>query len=147
MRIRSRYTPLPQSYSDRSALYKRCPLQLPAGNRLSLVVAPTLPMTTEVPVFEIVPPSIAKEAALPRFSAMEPAKAGAATNTANIEKNVPLVDLGLDKMSDFTLRERAGAFTAPGSYILNSTRGGVGSYTSKNYRVLSPAEPWSVLIT
>jgi hypothetical protein len=43
---------------------------------------PTLPMTTDVPVFEIVPPRSGKEVAVPRLTEIGPPKAGTTAATA-----------------------------------------------------------------
>ena len=56
------------------------PVAVPGGKPVIVVVAPTLPLTTEVPVLEIVPPISPKEEALPRL--IGAAKAGTATATA-----------------------------------------------------------------
>src|ERR1035441_7604829 len=70
------------------AVYTVRPTAVPGGKPVIVIVAPTLPVTTEVPVFEIVPPSSPKEKALARFGASTPPKTGiASTKTCSVQTN------------------------------------------------------------
>jgi hypothetical protein len=64
------------------------PIAVPGGKPVTVLVAPTLPMTTEVPVFETLPPKSPKELAGDGIDKIGPPTAGitaaaAATNQSD----------------------------------------------------------------